>query len=61
MERDLRVWADGKLNRSQQCALAAERANHILECIKHSRTSQLKEVIIVLYSALVQPHLECCV
>ncbi|KAK4818192.1 hypothetical protein QYF61_008576 [Mycteria americana] len=54
-ERDL--W----LNRSRQCALAARRANRILGCIKHSITSQSKEVIVPLYSALVQPHLEYCV
>ncbi|KAK4818033.1 hypothetical protein QYF61_004157 [Mycteria americana] len=50
-ERDL-------LNRSRQCALAAKRANRIVGCIKHSITSRSKEVIVLLYSALVQPHLE---
>ena len=56
-ERDLGVLIGCRLNVSQQCALAAKRANCGLGCIKHSITSQSKEVIILLYSALVQPHL----
>ncbi|KAK4810867.1 hypothetical protein QYF61_008839 [Mycteria americana] len=60
-ERDLGVLVDSRLNRSQQCALAAKRANHILGCIKHSITSCSKEVIIPPYLALVQPHHDYCV
>ncbi|GAB0177019.1 hypothetical protein GRJ2_000167100 [Grus japonensis] len=59
-ERDLGVWVDGKLNMSQQCALAAKRANRVLGCIKHSIASWLREVTIPLCTALVQPHLHYC-
>ena len=42
-ERDLGVPVDSRLYRSQQCVLAARRANCIVGCIKHSITSWSKE------------------
>jgi len=60
-EKDLGLLVDEKLNVTEQCALIAQEASHILGYIKRSVASRSRERIPPLCSTLIRPHLESCI
>jgi len=60
-KNNFKVLVDEKIEMGQQYALATQKANHILGCIKRSVASRSRDGILPLYSALVRPHMEHCI
>ncbi|CAM4653200.1 unnamed protein product [Caretta caretta] len=60
-EKDLGVLVDHRITMSCQCDMAVKKANAGLGCIRRGISSRDKEVLVLLYKALVRPHLEYCV
>ena len=48
-----------ELNMSQQCDVATKKENIILGCLNQSIVSKFCKVLV--YSALIRPHLEYCI
>ena len=60
-EKDLGVVVDRSGKSSEQCILAARKANTVHGMIKRNISFKSKNVIVRLYKALVRPRLEFCV
>lgn len=60
-EEGLGILVDTKLKMSQECALATQKARGTRGCIGKRAVGRLRGLILPLYSAVVKPHLGCCV
>jgi ribonucleases P/MRP protein subunit RPP40 len=60
-EKDLGIIIDKSGKSSEQCIMAAKKANSILGMIKRNIKFKSKQVIVKLYKALVRPRLEYCI
>jgi hypothetical protein len=60
-EKDLGVIICQDLKVSQQCHIAAKKANQILGLIYRTIASRNSDIIIRLYKSLVRPHLDYCI
>ena len=57
-KKDFRVLVDGRLDVSQQYALTAQKANCILGCIRRSKISRSREVILPLCAGETSPGVQ---
>jgi len=61
LERDLGVMISSSGKVSEQCHIAATKANSVLGMIKRTVKSRSRDVVVRLYKTLVRPKLEYCV
>jgi len=60
-QKDLDVLVANRLAVNQPCTLVAKKMNTMLGDIKNSMASRSKDMILMLYSALLRPHLDYCI
>ena len=53
------VTMHGKLDTSNQCTLTAQKASYILDCIKRSIVSSVREVMMLLCAGETSPGVLC--
>ena len=60
-EKYLGVTMNGNMKVSEQCRIAASKGNQVLGLIRRYITYKENSLIVLLYKAIVIPHLEYCI
>ena len=60
-EKDLGVTFSADMKVSVQCRIAVSKGNQILGLIRITIMYKEKQLIVLLYKAIVRPHLEYCI
>ena len=55
-----RTWKHGR-RVPEQCGIAASKGNQILGLIRRAIMYKEKQLIVLLYEAIIRPHLEYCI
>ena len=58
LEKDLGVNTDNKLKFTEHCQIKINTANKVLRYIRHTFQHIDEQMFLLLYKALVRPHLE---
>ena len=59
--KDFGVKTNANMKISEQCTIAASKGNQVLGMIRRNITYKDKSLIVLLYKAIVRPHLEYCI
>ena len=60
-QKDIGVTFSADMKFSEQCGIAASKGNQILGIIRIAIAYKEKQLIVLLYKAIVRPHLEYCI
>ena len=60
-EKDLGLSISADVKVSEQCGIAAAKGKQILVFIRRNVVYKEKQLIMPLYKAIIQPHLEYCI
>lgn len=61
VEKDSGVLMEERLDMTRQCALVAQKARRVLDCIQRSVSNEAREMIASFCSSFMESYLEKCI